>query len=442
MGDSDKILSQNEVDALLSAIDSGEIEVGVEETAGRHQVVPYDFKRPERVARDQLRAIETLHEVFAREFQTALSGLLRSIVDAKVASVDQLTFSEFINSLPNPTVFTVLACEPLEASFIFEMNPIIAFPIYEKLLGAGRASAVQPERPLSDLEWKVLEKVIDTALGKMKEVWSHVVEVNFRVRTRESNPQIMQIFSANEPVISVVLELSLQEHKGYLNICIPVMSIERVMDKITTHTWYASRRREEIAGQEAAISKTLAPAELTVTAQLTLQTMLLSEIQELRPGDVLVTHHPQNAPVVVSIEGRPKFVGRFGTLGGRRAVRVTGGIDAAKEQVVLQPRGRIEVQKSADSAETVTSEPAVEGILNLPVQGTVVLAEKSLPLRFVLSLRPGDIIEFEKNLATPLNFEVTGRRIARGTAVKIGEKFGLQLTDILDPRETVRTLGA
>ncbi len=440
MAEPDKILSQHEVDALLSAIDSGEIEVGVEETAGR-QVMPYDFKRPERVARDQLRAIETLHDVFARNLQTALSGQLRTIVDAKVASVDQLTFSEFINSLPNPTLFTVLSCEPLEGSFLFELNPIIAFPIYERLLGAGRASAVQPERPLSELEWKVLDSVIETSLHIMKEVWANVVDVNFRVRTRESNPQIMQIFSANEPVISVVLELTMGEHKGYGNICIPVMAIESVMDKITTHTWFASRRRDDSAGQEGAISRTLAPAELAIAAHLELEALALSDLQGLRAGDIWITSHHQTTPVLVSVEGRPKFLGRLGSWRDKRAVKIASGIEPSKEAVVIQTRGSIQVHKAPAEEPAPPAAPKLDHLLSLPVQTTVTLAEKHVPLRFVLSLRPGDIIEFEKSITSPLGLEASGCTIARGTAVKMGERFGLQLTDLLDPRETVRRLG-
>lgn len=440
MAEADKILSQHEVDALLSAIDSGEVEVGAEEQPGR-QVMPYDFKRPERVARDQLRAIETLHDVFARNLQAALSGQLRTIIDSKVASVDQLTFSEFINSLPNPTVFTVLSCDPLEGSFIFEMNPIIAFPIYERLLGAGRASAIQPERPLTEMEWKVLEDVISSALRIMKEVWANVVDVNFTVRTRESNPQIMQIFSANEPVISVVLELGMGEHKGYVNICIPVMAIESVMDKITTHTWFASRRREEAPGQEGAITKALAPAELTVAAHLTIESLRMSDLHQLRPGDVLATRHPQNAPILISVEGRPKFIASLGRSRDKCAFKVTGPIERSKEQIVLQPKERIRVIKGETGPEAPAPRPSVEHILSIPVSGTVVLAEKNVPLRSVLSLRPGDILEFTKGVDDPLDYEISGRKIARGTAVKMGEKFGMQVTEILDARSTVRALG-
>ncbi|MBI2901666.1 MAG: flagellar motor switch protein FliM [Planctomycetes bacterium] len=440
MAEPDKILSQHEVDALLSAIDSGEIEVGIEEQPGR-QVMPYDFKRPERVARDQLRAIETLHDVFARDFQSALSGQLRSVVDVKVASVDQLTFSEFINSLPNPTVFTVLSCEPLEGSFIFELNPIIAFPIYERLLGAGRASSVQPERPLSELEWNVLGTVIDTALERMKKVWADVVDVNFQIRTRESNPQIMQIFSANEPVISVVLELAMGEHKGYVNICIPVMSIEGLMEKITAHTWFASRKREESPGQETAISRQLAPAELTVSAHLAIESIPMEELKNLRSGDLLATNHHQAAPLIVSIEGRPKFTARIGALRDRRAVKISGGIDPSREPVVLLPHAELRLQKGEAGAFAETPPARVDHILSLPVSATVVLAEKPVPLRFVLGLRPGDIIEFDKGVETPLDFEVTGRKIARGTAVKMGERFGIQIGHVKDARETVRSLG-
>src|SRR2546428_6458141 len=180
MPDPERILSQHEVDALLSAIDSGGGEA--RPSAPAH---PYDFKRPTRVPHDQVRAIQALHEGFARNLRWALSGMLRTAVEVKVAAVQQLPLEEFLDSLPRPTALTVLSAEPFEGTFLLEINPSIACPIIERLLGSARFGAWQQDKALSPLEWTVLDAVIERALELMKEAWSAAGEATFRVQRRE-----------------------------------------------------------------------------------------------------------------------------------------------------------------------------------------------------------------------------------------------------------------
>lgn len=320
--DDSKILSQNEVDALLSAIDSGDVELGIEEAPEAPRVVPYDFRRPERVAREQLRAIGTLHEVFGRSFQAALSGMLRTIVEVRVQAVDQLTYSEFINSLPNPTVFNIVSAEPLEGNFILEMNPIIAFPIMERMLGSGRSSLTQPERALTDLEWNLIDSIVNFALEMLRDAWSKVVTINFRVSGRESNPQLVPIMSSNEPVVSVSIELMIGEAKGFMNLCIPVLSIESVMEKISAHTWFATRRAKETAEQAMQMTESIGRAEVGLRAYLGEAAVALSRLAELKPGDVVATTHSDREPIVICVEGRPKFLAVPGVHKLGKAVRI------------------------------------------------------------------------------------------------------------------------
>lgn len=320
--DDSKILSQNEVDALLSAIDSGDVELGIEEAPEAPRVVPYDFRRPERVAREQLRAIGTLHEVFGRNYQAALSGMLRTIVEVRVQAVDQLTYSEFINSLPNPTVFNIVSADPLEGNFILEMNPIIAFPILERMLGSGRSSLTQPERALTDLEWNLVDAVMNSALAMLRDAWSKVVTINFRVTGRESNPQLVPIMSSNEPVVSVSIELMIGEAKGFMNLCIPVLSIESVMEKISAHTWFANRRSKEGADQGGEMTESLGRAEVELRSFLGEAPIALSRLAELQSGDVVTTTHAEPRPIVLCVEGRPKFLAVPGVHKGRRAVKI------------------------------------------------------------------------------------------------------------------------
>ena len=320
--DDSKILSQNEVDALLSAIDSGDVELGIEEAPEAPRVVPYDFRRPERVAREQLRAIGTLHEVFGRNYQAALSGMLRTIVEVRVQAVDQLTYSEFINSLPNPTVFNIVSAEPLEGNFILEMNPIIAFPILERMLGSGRSSLTQPERALTDLEWNLVDAVVNSALQMLRDAWSKVKTINFRVTGRESNPQLVPIMSSNEPVVSVSIELMIGEAKGFMNLCIPVLSIESVMEKISAHTWFATGRAREGPEKDLQMAESIGRAEVELRTYLGEASISLSRLAELKPGDTVPTTHPEPQPIVICVEGRPKFLAVPGRHKGKRAVKI------------------------------------------------------------------------------------------------------------------------
>jgi flagellar motor switch protein FliM len=335
--DDSKILSQGEVDALLSAIDTGDVELGIEEVPEGPRVVPYDFRRPERVGREQLRAIGTLHEVFGRNFQAALSAMLRTIVEVRVQAVDQLTYSEFINSLPNPTVFNIISADPLEGNFILEINPVIAFPVMERMLGSGRGTLTQPERALTDLEWNLIETVINQALQILRDAWSKVTQITFRVSGRESNPQLVPIMSSNEPVVSVSIELMIGEAKGFMNLCIPVLAIEGVVEKISAHTWFTTRRAKETSVQAEQLTASLRRAEIEVRATLAEGGVELATLIGLKPGDRLPTDQPQARPIVITVEGRPKFLGLPGQFKGRMVVKILKVLDGAEAPV---PAGR------------------------------------------------------------------------------------------------------
>lgn len=426
MDEPDRILSQHEVDALLSAIDSGEVEV-TPEAAAAPRAVPYDFKRPERLGREDLRAIEMLHEILARNLEVALSGMLRTVVAVRPAGADQLTFLEFTNSLPNPTVFTVLSCEPLQGHFILELNPAIAFPMLERALGSGRVAAAQPERPLTPIEWGVMEGLLGRVLEIMEQAWGPVAPVRFKITARESNPQLLQVVNANEGVASVALEILMADHKGYANLAVPVMAIEPYLDRLVAHPWLSGGEPGGQDPRETAMSRQIAPAEVRIAAHLPAASLPLRDLEVLRPGDVLVTDHPASAPVVVSLEGRPKFQGTVGSLKDRRAIRVEGRLAAPRGPAGEGPVTGARVRRSAKAGGPARG---AEHILRVPLQTAVVVAEKTMPLQQVLALKPGDVLTFERRVDEPLLLQAGGRPLATGTAVTIGDKFGLQVGEV------------
>ena len=318
----DKPLSQSEVDALIGAISAGEVEVSAQEPEIGRPTTLYDFKRPERVGRDEIRAIETLYEVFARNLQASLTASLRTLLDIKVSNVDQLTYSEFVNSLPNPTCFNVLSCEPLEGSFILEINPVIAFPIIERLLGSGKIASAQPERPITEIEWKLLQAIIDKCLQLLRELWANIQSINFKVSAKESNPQLVPLMSPNEPVIAISLEVIIGEHRGFINLCVPVISLEGVIGKISEQSWFAYKRKEAGSAYQDAITKSLGKAEVNVVVHLADAEITVRELLKLAPGDVITTAYHQNRPAVLLVEGKPKFYVKPGFFKNKRAVRV------------------------------------------------------------------------------------------------------------------------
>ena len=177
------VLDQAEVDALLAAVDSGDLEdvAGQSRQSGpiQKEVRTYDFKRPERVSKDQMRSLEGIHEGFARNLGASLSGFLRTIVEVRVATIEQLTYSEFIHSLPNPTCFVILQDPHLEGQMCLELSPLIAYPIIERLLGGNNSEMFIPQRPLTSIEWRLIQRLISRALDHLSDVWRNLVDAKF-----------------------------------------------------------------------------------------------------------------------------------------------------------------------------------------------------------------------------------------------------------------------
>ena len=331
------VLDQSEVDALLSAVDSGE----VEEESGEHkifsrsarlpenlEVKPYDFKRPERVSKDQMRALENLHEAFARNFGAALSGFLRTIVEVKVATCEQMTYSEFIASLPNPTSFNLLNAEPLEGNMCLEVSPLIIYPVIDRLLGGTNQELFIPQRALTAIEGRLIGKIIDRAMGALTEAWESIKKLEFSVEGMESNPQLVQIVPPNEVVIVVGFELKMSTRAGTMNLCIPYNVIEPIMDDLAAQSWFSTGRLGGDDQFTAKIADELEHAAVTVSGLLAETTITVSDLVNLQIGDLLTTDTAASAPLVLCVEGEKKYLAHVGQYKGSRALRVIRSINA------------------------------------------------------------------------------------------------------------------
>lgn len=325
------VLSQAEVESLLSAIEQTAPRAAAPKKAPtattappkpREKVSPYDFKRPERVGKEQMRALQTLHEGFGRNFGAALSAMLRAIVEVKLTSVDQLTYSEFVFSLENPSCFNLLKADPLEGHLILDINPSILYPIIDRMLGGGKEPNTQTRRPLTEIELRLVHRITSLYLEELRKAWENVLPIHFEVVRVESNPQLVQIVPPNEVVVLISFELTLGELRGMLNLCIPFNSIERIGNKLSANSWISPSRKTSTPETQQRVTKNLKGAPVEMVVMLADTTISTKDLLGLRVGDIITTEKDTKSPLLVSVEGMTKFRGRAGAFKGRKAIRI------------------------------------------------------------------------------------------------------------------------
>lgn len=326
-----EVLDQSQVDALLAAVDSGEV---AEETTTNLifsrtrrpddpvEIRVYDFKRPERVSKDQMMALQTLHEAFARNFGASLSGFLRTIVEVKVATCEQMTYAEFIAGLANPTSFNLIAADKLEGTMCLEISPLIIYPIIDRLLGGSSQDLFIPQRPMTLIEARLISNVTSRGLMALSEAWSSVRALTFTVSATESNPQLVQIVPPNEVVVVVGFELKLANRAGTMNLCIPYNVIEPVMDELSEQSWFNSAKTLRSTEHARQIGTALHRAGLDVSGTLARTTITLADLLGMSVGDVIVTEKPASQPAVLCVEGEPKFLAQVGRHRDKIALKV------------------------------------------------------------------------------------------------------------------------
>jgi flagellar motor switch protein FliM len=327
-----EVLDQSEIDALLASVDT--TGPGEQESAGSPsdpgarlesqspvETKTYDFTRPERVSKDHIRALASIHEVFARNFGATLSGLLRTIIDIRVVGVEQLTYSEFVHSLPNPTCFAIVQAPPLEGQMCLEMSPLIVYPIIDRLLGGNNNEVFIPQRPLTSIEWRLINRSLLHALEHLSEVWRNLVDARFEIVGTESNPQLVHIVAPTEVVAFVTFEIQLGQSSGTMSFCIPFNVIESVLSRLTTQSWfYKPKPASELQVQR--LTRNLVKSTVGLTTFLGQTRIKLSELRGLRPGDLVQLDKRPDEGLIVQIEGRNKYAGSSGQVRGRRAVRL------------------------------------------------------------------------------------------------------------------------
>jgi flagellar motor switch protein FliM len=270
-----------------------------------------------------MRALEALHEGFGRNFGAALSGYLRTIIEVSVANIEQLTYSEFIHSLPNPTCFNLLKAEQLEGQLCLEISPLIIYPIIDRLLGGSNADLFIPQRPLTQIEQRLVQRITDRATHHLSEAWTNLTPVTFKVEDFESNPQLVQIVPPNETVVVVGFELKMGNRAGTMTLCIPYNVIEPIMGVLAAQNWFSYQRKPGQQDHVRKLTSSLSTAPVELRVFLAQTTISVNDLLNLQPGDLLTTDKEQARDVLIQVEGRNKFLGKVGQLKGNRAIQIT-----------------------------------------------------------------------------------------------------------------------
>lgn len=318
-----EVLSQSEIDALLSALSSGSVDLeAISESAREDKIKLYDFRRPDKFSKDQLRAIQMIHESFARQVTTALSTMVRAMVSAEVVSVDQLAYDEFVRSLVQPTTIAILEMYPLTGNAVMELNPHLVFSIIDRMLG-GKGEPLRKARELTDIERTVVERVLLRMLELLEESWSTVVDVRFRFDSMESNPFFVQICPGTDMVLLVTLKVQVGETEGMINLCVPYIVMEPMVDKLSSQHWFASTGRKDIQGVREALKNRLNAVVVPVALELGHSILSLQDIMQLQEGDVIRLDGTRGDPLGLRVGNRVKFYASPGTVDGAYAAKIT-----------------------------------------------------------------------------------------------------------------------
>jgi len=312
----ERVLSQEEIDGVFRKLQQRN-----EAADPAKQAIPYDFRRPDRIAKEQLRAIHMLHENFARALASSLSAYLRAYVMVNLVSVEQLSFLEFSQCLPSPTIITSLSMKPYDGSAVLEMNPSLVFPVLEMLLGGSpKIITARIDREITEIEHSILDSIYRIVLNDMRDAWGGVADIAFSIGSRETEPQMLQILAPNEAVVAISMEVRIGENSGMMNIGVPSIIIKMLRQKFDQQ--WSVRKSESTLAEQERIFRLIRDANLSLDARIEGPTLSTQSLLELAVGDTIVLDYPVNRPLTLKVNGRPKFFGQVVESGYVRALEL------------------------------------------------------------------------------------------------------------------------
>lgn len=314
----ENLLTTEEMSALLDGPDAAASPLGM--TEKRKRVVPYNFRRPDRLSKEQIRALYLLHDMFSHTLSSSLPIFLRTISEVTLISIEQQAYLEYLQGLADPTFLFTCSMQPLQGTMAIEINPVVAFPIVDRMLG-GAGAATQETRTATEIELKIMEGFLQLVMDDICEAWKPIMELDMQIVGKETRPQMLQIVPPNEVIISIVFHIQIGDARGTMGFCIPAIMLEPIMHLFNQSSY--TRSRETPVEETRALLDTLSDVTFPISAELERTSALMHDLLSLSPGDVLRLDHSIDKPLKVNVSGINKFYGELGAHNGRVVVLLT-----------------------------------------------------------------------------------------------------------------------
>lgn len=319
MGD---VLSQSEIDNLLNALSSGELDVEEIKENSEQQVKEYDFARPSKFSKEHLRTLEIIFEHYGRLLTTNLPVYLRKTVQVEVMNSEAVTYSEFSNALSNPVLLGIVNFAPLHGNIIIEMASNLGYAIVDRMLG-GRGDAIDKTRDFSEIELLIIERILVICINHLIEPWENVVDIEPHLERIETNSQYAQIISPSEMIAIITMNVKIGDVEGLMNVCLPYITLESVIDKLNTRYWYSNIQSHDEKDYREAIESLIHRTDIPIKAVLGQSVISVRDFSALVPGDVIKLERNVEEELDVYVGNIRKFTALPGTSGDKYAVRVT-----------------------------------------------------------------------------------------------------------------------
>jgi flagellar motor switch protein FliM len=304
-------LSQQEIDAVFQNIRDRKRDA---------PAAKFDFRRPDRIPKSQVRAIHLLHDTFVRNLVSSLSAYLRSYLVVNLVSVEQLSYSEFLDGLPSPTCMVSLGLRPYDGNGVLELNPSLVFPILEMLLGGTGRNSPTLQRDITEIEQKLLDGLFRIILGDLREAWKGVTAVDFTIEAMETEPQLLHILAPNEAVVAVAVEVRIGETVGMMNIAMPSIVIKMMRQKFDQQ--WSVRKTHASEAEQVRILRVLRDAALTLEGRLEGASLTVESLLDLEEGQLIALDHPVGRPVTLLANGVGRFAGQVVVAGKKRGFQI------------------------------------------------------------------------------------------------------------------------
>lgn len=307
-------LSQQEIDAVFQKLK------GQEEGAAVRKEVPFDFRRPDRIAKSQLRAIHLLHEAFARNLAASLGAYLRSYLTVNLISVEQLSYGEFLEGLPSPSCIVSLSLRPYDGNALIEISPSLVFPILEIILGGKGKTSDSRKREITEIEQHLLDTLFRIILNDLREAWKSVAVINFKIEMIATEPQMVQILSPTEAVVAIAIEIRIGDAAGTLNVAIPAINIKMIGQKFEQQ--WMLRKTDPTEPEQMRMLTLMQHSKVRMDAQLQGPNLRVRDLLDLDIGDCLKFDYALDQPINFLMNGRSKFKGQVIEANNKRAFAV------------------------------------------------------------------------------------------------------------------------